>query len=256
MSDTDLFQALNDLKPTNKDTKALISALVCFLGNFQNKFEAMFSDFKTEVLSSLEERDNKITQVQSEVAILKKQISKLEKRIEDSEAYERRDAIIISGSKIPASTGESENCVQVVRNLTRQHLNLSVPENEISIAHRLGPRNSDKKSIIVKFCRRSMKSDVIAAARRMKVQNLFINECLTPTQRKIGFVLRQAKKEFPNIVSGSTTFDGKHHVWVKPPNPNARGARDLKQIITTFERLENFCLKTLKKPASEFLEDQ
>ena len=250
MADNDVFAALNDLKVTNKDTKVLISALIEFLGNFQNKFETMFAELKNELASSLEEKDRK---VQSEVAVLKKQISKLEERMEDSEAYERRDAIIVSGSKVPAPTGDTDNSVQVFRNLTRQHLNLSIPENEISIAHRLGSRNSDKLSIIVKFCRRSTKGDVMAAARRMKVQGLFINECLTPTQRKIGFVLRQAKKEFPSIVSGSTTFDGKHHVWVKPPNPNARGARDSKQIISTFERLENFCLKTLKKPASDFL---
>ena len=253
MPDSDVFAALNELKPTNKDSKALLTALVGFLGNFQNKMETMFMDLRSEFLNSLEEKDKKINEVQSEVSVLKKHISKLEERIEDSEAYERRDAIIVSGSKVPAPSGETENSVQVFRNLTRQHLNLSIPENEISIAHRLGSSNSEKRSIIVKFCRRSMKSDVMATARRMKVQGLFINECLTPTQRKIGFVLRQAKKEFPTIVSGSTTFDGKHHVWVKSPNPNVRGARDSKQIISTYERLENFCLKTLKKPAGDFL---
>ena len=41
-------------------------------------------------------------------------------------------------------------------------------------------------------------------------------------------MLRKAKKEFLNIVSGSTTFDGKHFVWDKPPNPDARDARDIK----------------------------
>ena len=191
-----------------------------------------------------------------EVSALRKQIVKLEERIEDGEAYERRDALIISGSKLPPAR-ENEDCVQVVRNLTRQHLNLSIPENEISIAHTLRssntPSSSNNRSIIVKFCRRNMKSDVMNAARRLKVQNLFINECLTPTQRKIGFVLRKAKREFPSIVSGSTTFEGKHHVWTKPLNPNAAGARDSKHIISSIDRLESFCSRVLNKPMNEFL---
>ena len=57
-----------------------------------------------------------------------------------------------------------------------------------------------------------MKVDILNAARQVKPENFFVNECLTPTQKAIGYVLRKAKKEFPNIVSGSTTFDGKHFV--------------------------------------------
>lgn len=262
---TEGLKALSELPVTTKDGKAIVPAITSFFENFQgkltsmfdeirNEFQTMFTDFKKELLDLEKEKDAKVKKMEVEVVTLKKQIANLEERIEDSEAYERRDALIISGSKVPPAR-ENEDCVQVVRNLTRQHLNLSIPENEISIAHTLRSTSSssqNNRSIIVKFCRRNMKSDVMNAARRLKVQNLFMNECLTPTQRKIGFVLRKAKREFPAIVSGSTTFEGKHHVWTKPPNPNAPGARDSKHIISSIDRLENFCTRVLNKPMSEF----
>ena len=254
MSETSLA-ALSELKVQSKDCKSLVTTLIEFLTEFQESQKEMVQQIKTDLLLKLEEKDSKINSLQTEISTLKKQVFKLEERIEDSEAYERRDAVIISGSKVPPPR-ENEDCVQVVRNLTRQYLNLSIPENEISIAHTLGSSNSssNKRSIIVKFCRRNMKSDVINAARKQKVQNFYVNECLTPTQRTIGFVLRKAKRQFPEIISGSTTFEGKHHVWTKAPNPTARGARDTKHIISSYDRLEKFCTSMLNKPASEFQE--
>ena len=53
-------------------------------------------------------------------------------------------------------------------------------------------------------------------------------------------ILGFAGGEFHNLVSGSTTFDGRNHVWVKPPNPDVRVARASKQAATTYDRLEAF----------------
>ena len=237
MVGSDIFETLSNFDSKNKDVKVLVSVLLGFLSDFQEKYETMFLEFKKEVI---EEKDKEILEMKGEVLSLKRKIASLEERIEDSEFYERRDALIISGSKVPAAK-DKEDCDQIVRNLTRQHLKLSIPENEISIAHTLkASSGSAKRSIIVKFCRRNMKTDVMNAARKLKVEGLFFNECLTPTQRTIGYVLRQAKREFPTIISGSTTFDGKHHVWTKPPNPNAPGARDSKHVISSFDGLRNF----------------
>ena len=167
-------------------------------------------------------------------------MTKLEESLEEGQVYERRDALIFSGKTLPPGS-KDENCLQTVRNLTRQRLNYYLPENEISITHRLGANNSNenKRSIIVKFCRRSTKMDILAAARKKKAPNFFVNECLTPTQRTIGYVFRKTKREFPNIISGSTTFDGIHNVWIRPPNHDAAGAQNGKQTITS-DRLEIF----------------
>ena len=249
------MEALNEIQPTSKDCKLLIPALINFLNSFETKYEEMFTSMKTEFLAAITERDSKIVNMENETSLLKKRILALEDRIEENEAYERRDTLIISGSSIPPAQ-ENENCSLAVRNLFKDKLNVVVSEGDISVSHRLGAKmnsqRQDKRSFIVKFCRRSTKTDLMASARKKKPANFFVNECLTPTQRAIGYVLRKAKREFPNIVSGSTTFDGKHFVWVKSPNPDARGARDSKQPISSYERLKTFCNQVLGKPVDHF----
>lgn len=39
MADTDIFAALSELKPTNKDSKMLLTALIGFLSDFQTRQE-------------------------------------------------------------------------------------------------------------------------------------------------------------------------------------------------------------------------
>ena len=206
---------------------------------------------KTEFLAAIAEKEEKVSALKLQNDLLKKRVDALEERIEENEAYERRDSLIISGSTIPAPNND-EDCSSIVRDLLLRHVNVNVREQEISVTHRLGIRSGGSKSIIVKFCRRSTKVDVLASARKKKPSNFFVNECLTPTQRAIGYVLRKAKKEFPSIISGSTTFDGKHCVWIRPPNPDARGARDTKEVITTHQKLKNFCTRVLNKEVEHF----
>ena len=43
---------------------------------------------------------------------------------------------------------------------------------------------------------------MLAAARRVKPDGLFLNESLTPQRQSISFALRNAKRQHPDIVSG------------------------------------------------------
>ena len=112
----------------------------------------------------------------------------------------------------------------------------------------------DNRDIYVKFCRRSVKIDLLEASRKKKVPNLFINEALTPLRQKIAYVLRAAKRKCPGIVSGSSTQDGINFVWVYPPNRDAPGARCIKHAVHTYSRIERFCSETLQIPLTEFIE--
>ena len=176
----------------------LVSVLIDFFSEFQTKYETMLENMKKEFRTSLSERDAKVASLESEVSSLKNRVTELEDKIEEGEVYERRDTLIISGSKVPP-VSLNEICLQVTRNIIRENLKISVPENEISVTHRMGPNisdpNSNKRTIIVKFCRRNTKNDILASARKTKVPNLFVNECLTANQRMIGFALRKARRE-------------------------------------------------------------
>ena len=239
------FSTLTDLQPVSKFDKALIPALVSVFKDFEGKFSAMFSELKENLVSVLS----------SEVTSLKKKVAILEEKIDDQEAYERRDTIVLSGKSLPP-VGPDENTITTACKLFQEKLRIVVDPTEISVAHRLGRKpisqRPDTRKIIIKFCRRNTKVDLLAAARRMKVPEFFLNESLTPTRQSIHFALRKAKRECPEIVSGTNTFDGKVFVWVKPPNPGAPGARNLRTPINSYAQLENFCTRTLNLPATRF----
>ena len=253
---------LTDLQPKTNDAKALVPVLVTlfksFEENIERMFEKRFDDLKQEFLSEVRERDTKIVNLEDQVVQLKDRIGNLEERIETNDQYERRDALVFTGSSIPPPSNH-ENCSLIIQKLLKDNLNIEIQPNEISVAHRLGNKGDSqqahKRSLIVKFCRRSSKVDVISSARRKKVDNFYVNESLTPISQTISYVLRKAKREHPEKISGSTTFDGRNFVWVNPPNPTARGAKAVRHSITTYERLANFCTRVLEQPVTHFINE-
>ena len=108
----------------------------------------------------------------------------MEEKIDDADAYERSDTIILSGNDVPSAT-QGEIVSDIVCDLVRKRLKLEMDVTDISAAHRLGPKprsqGPDHKKIIVKLCRRERKYDLITACKQTKPPNLFINENLTPT---------------------------------------------------------------------------
>ena len=249
----DLFEPA----PTN--IKGLVVILKDFSKSIQDSmeftFNQRFDNMERKFEELLQQRNEKVTALETEVASLKNKVEKLEERIESNDAYERRDTVIISGSQVPAPAA-GENCTQIVMKLVQDNLQVSLQPDEISVCHRLASRSTSdppsKRSVIVKFCRRTTKVDLLASARSKKAQNFYVNECLTPSAQAISYALRQAKRKCPNVVTGSTTYDGKNFVWVKPPNPRAK---PLRYAIPTIQRLTDFCTRTLEKPLSEFISE-
>ena len=165
-----------------------------------------------------------------------------------------RDTLVISGNMIPVKQS-TENTTDIACDLLKTHLNTIVHPQEISVSHRLATKRTERAPIIVKFCRRNLKHDIVMSARKNKPTNIYFNECLTPLQKTISYVLRRAKKDFPSIISGTTTFDGRNYVWVKPPNPNAPGAKDTRILISTHTKLEEFCTRTVNKPLNDYIDE-
>ena len=252
------FEALEAFKPSSKDGREIQPILIALFSGFETKISTMFSDLKTEVMKVLNENSAAVTEMKKEVSSLKQRVAQLEERIEDNESYERRDTLIISGQAVPPAH-PGENTKNVTCSLLREKVNIEVSPGDISACHRLDRPNSRNRTnrprIIVKFCRRDLRNDVKSAARVSKPDNLYINDSLTPLQQTISYVLRVAKREFPEIISGFSTQDGKNFVWVKPPNPSASGARDLRLNVSSHDRLSTFCTRSLQKPVSHFIDN-
>ena len=245
------YSDLTQIVPSTKDAKAFFPAVITFFQTMEGKFIEMLDSMKTDFRVTLQEKDRKIDGLEKEVQSMKKQLLQLEERVEDNDSYERRDTLIFSGPAVP-STSTNEECSEIIRETLRTKLNVNMPKENISIAHRHG---KDKKNIIVKFCQRSSKLDILSSVKSVRPPNLFISESLTPQRQTIAYVLRKAKRDFPDIVAGSCTIEGRNFVWVKPPNPHAPGAKNLKVNVSTYTRLQDFCSRSLDKPVTHFVKE-
>ena len=256
MSNSSFCDALNSLKPTTKDGKEFKSTLLAFASDFKDEFTNMFTEMKSDFLQVCRAKDAKIEQLEGEVSSLKTKLYKLEEKIDDQEAYERRDTIIISGEKVPIVT-PNENCTEMVCKLMEENLNLSVNAADISVSHRLGPKpitqKADKRKIIIKLCRRENKINILRCARAIKPQNLFFSESLTIQRQEISAALRKARRQLPNIISGTTTIDGSVYVWTRRGGSSGSSTRDMRHKINSMAQFEDFCQANLQMPASRFL---
>ena len=251
------FHELESITLKSTDGKAIVPAVLTLFQRYHEKINEMFSSRTTDFTKLVQEKNAEIFELKNSITTLSKQIVTLEERIKENDIYERRDTLVFSGSKLPVRN-VSENTSDIITNLVKTHLNFhEFSPSEISVSHRLTDKDSSNKSdrspIIVKLCRRNTKIDILNRARKKKPDNFFVNEHLTPMQATISFVLRKAKRDFPDLVSGSTTFEGKNFVWIKAPNPAARGAHDTRLKVSNHRRLNEFCTKTLKKPLSDYV---
>ena len=255
----DEISSLDQIRDNNynsKDGKFLAAAIVQVFEELKMTLENNLSTFQSKLIAVTTRQEEVISKLVEENKMMKKKISTLEEKIDQDDAYERKDSLIFSGKNIPAYK-TTEDTASVLIKCLKDCLGYVLQPNEISVLHRLQENKRrgnapDHRAIYVKFCRRSIRKDILEAGRRMKADEFYVNEALTPTRRKIALILRHAKRDFPEIVSGSSTFDGKNYVWVHPPNRNARGAKAIKHAVHTYSRLEKFCLESLHKPIEEY----
>ena len=81
-----------------------------------------------------------------------------------------------------------------------------------------------------------------------------MSENLTPTRQKIAYALRQAKKNFPSIVSGTNTMNGVPYVWIKPTG-RSTGEASTRHKIVSYATLRRFYSDTLDTPLEEVVND-
>ena len=122
------------------------------------------SSMRTEFLSVINLKNEVVGKLEGKVDALDAKVMKLESLVDDADACERMDSVIISGTAVPAVI-QGEICAKIATNLVKEKLRLEMSSNELSTAHRIGEKpidqTPDRRSIIVKFCRRDCKRSVI-----------------------------------------------------------------------------------------------
>ena len=211
-----------------------------------------FAQFKEEMIALLDSKDSKIASLEEEIASLKKNLAAVDERCDEADAYERRDTVIVSGGELPDNPADGENCSQIFCNIIKNKVGLIIKPSDISVAHRLSRKPASqsevRRGIIVKLCRREVKHDLMKACK-----SVYVNESLTPTRNAILYGLRQAKKKFPDRISGYGSIDGKVFVWIKPANSNAPNMRNSKMFVNNKIRFDALCSDILKCDSSKLV---
>ena len=216
------------------------------------------SDAKIETLNGkISELNEQLDSAKSSNIELRKQLSKAQNCHDELEPYGRRESLIFSGEKVPQFQ-PNENCVRIAHDLLRGTLEIS-DDPPISTAHRIGKppapdtNASDRRSIIVKFCKRDDKFLVQKAAKEKKIKGLFVNESLTPTRNKILNVLRACKKMKNKLVTGTYTHNGRVFAFVKQSKTAPDEAQKARVEINTREALEDCCSRYIEKSLETFV---
>ena len=137
-----------------------------------------------------------IDSIKVEVGQLAEMVEKQEQYLDDLEQYGRSNCLILHGNNIDhrISSMDVEKYVLNILN-TKLDLPTSISDSDIDICHPL-PSKTNKKPIIIKFVRRSIRNMVYSHMKNLKTSNgpkLSITESLTKKRLKI---VEEARKVF------------------------------------------------------------
>ena len=159
---------ISQFNKLNANEKIIVKLLSSKIDDITKRFEI-----------ELQKRDEKIHDLEAEIKVCKSSYEKLENRFDDQEATSRGDSLIISGNDIPSVNG-SENCSGVVHNLMRNKLKLSISEENIYSAHRIGKpptsQKPDKRNILVKMKSEEIVQEVVRCSKKIRPNSLFFSE--------------------------------------------------------------------------------
>ena len=143
----------------------------------------------TSLTEEIKKRVNaEISSVKKEAAIVKNDLLTLATRTEINhladldclEQYNRRDNLIMNGLE----ESEDEDLQGKIKDLANT-MDIKVRSSDISIAHRLPARRGQScRPVIVRFCRRQKKVDIMRSKRKLISSQVFIEEDLTGPRRK------------------------------------------------------------------------
>ena len=155
----------------------------------------------------VEEQEELIEDMQDDIKSLKKEIERERELRNDLEQYQRRDSVRFLG--VPDEGKETpKQCEEKVLDIIHNVLGLDyIQHSDISVAHRVGVRESKPRPIIVKFVTRKHKYEVIGKRRLLKGTKKGIIEDLTPLNMSRLF----SAKNHPDV-KNAWTKEGVVHV--------------------------------------------
>jgi len=212
---------------------------------------AVMTDSFKQLLAAITNKDTEIGTMKNKITNLEEKLAHVQEQLDTKNQNERGDSLIISGELPLVKT--NENCSTIVRNLLRDGTSLNIAQHDISTAYRIGkkpsdPNQPDKRNICFKVCRRELKHDIKSACKQNK-PTFYINEQLTPTRTTIMYVLRKAKREFPNRILNARSTEGNITLALAADTPDSPPRRI---TVNSKRTLDDILQKAIGKTSADF----
>lgn len=129
------------------------------------------------------------------------------------EQYMRRDNLRIVG--LAEEEDENEEILQAKTIEVAADMGVTVEPGDISTVHRLGKPGERSRPVIVRFCHRKKRNEMMIKKKELKRKgrNIYINEDLTPLRATL---LKIVKEQ--DGVTNATTRDGRILAWLRDGN--------------------------------------
>jgi uncharacterized protein YigA (DUF484 family) len=166
----------------------------------------------------LDTRTRTVSLLQDENRVLRTKMGELERKIDSTEQYNKRDNLLfvglptnaagVAGADTMAET--SMTLTESVLNITNNILKVPITKDDISVVHRIPQKNASANNsspVVIRFTKRSTRDEVYNARFELKGKNigfrLYINEDLSTVNQKIFSVLH--KKFMDKKIQGAWT---------------------------------------------------
>jgi regulator of replication initiation timing len=171
-------------------------------------------------VDNLEQKMKKLaeenTELKNTLANVRKRCDDLESTCDELEQYSRSKNVLVHGIATTTDEADGNNLeVRVIAELN-QKLGLHVSSNDVTAVHRnrppfirsnLGTIASRPAPILVQFCRRSVKNDVLINRKKLKATGISISEQLTAKRVKLLSAVNELQKA--NKILAGWSSDGK-----------------------------------------------
>ena len=157
----------------------------------EETMERLWSTKFAELMENLKTSNTIVEKLESENVTLRRDLDKLEEKIDNIESQDRRHDVILAGDAVPVAT-VGENTPAVCLELLRTKVNNNLPPNNIVAAYRIGAKpltqKPDKRNIMVKLLNQEVKIDLIQSCRSVKPTGLYAvsyTHLTLPTNREV-----------------------------------------------------------------------
>ncbi|XP_060578456.1 uncharacterized protein LOC132735517 [Ruditapes philippinarum] len=163
-----------------------------------------------QLKKDLKNKQNELDEIKDKMQCIRDRVRREtetnDRVLNDLEQYSRRNNIRIYGVPGDSEKQSSQETTTKVVSLLNEKLSMSITEENIDIAHRLGQYKGKDRPVIVKFVRRQVKNEVFEKIKRLKTTNIFINHDLTWLNQQ---VLSSLRLKDTNAVKKCWCTDGK-----------------------------------------------